>query len=158
VIDHVMHPQFPHPGFGFRSRRGGGQRQRCRLGESERSGHAPHQTRVHRLVLRIAALPRQVAGVPDAVARPEAGDLGADGFDHAGSVPAGYAPLTLRRRAVAAHLGIDRIDRHRLDPHQQILPARLGRRQFDIDQTICAIHRQVFAGGDGFHGIDPDDW
>jgi hypothetical protein len=29
---------------------------------------------------------------------------------------------------------------------------RLGRRQFDIDQTTCTIHRKVFVEGDNFHG------
>ncbi|OYW28433.1 MAG: hypothetical protein B7Z51_08165 [Methyloversatilis sp. 12-65-5] len=79
----------------------------------------------------------------------------------------GRFPAVRARGADAQAACIERaarvVDQHqpaprhpRPGPHGYIMPVRLGRRQFDIDQTICAIHRKIFVEGDNFHGNGSD--
>ena len=50
------------------------------------------------------------AGISDALAGPEAGDLGAYRLDYADRVPAQHPCLAEHGHSALAHLGIDRID------------------------------------------------
>src|SRR5690606_17100033 len=129
-----------------------GQRQRGGLRELQRLRLVSDDARVDPLVFGVAARAGDVAGVVDLVARLETGDLVADGFDHAGRVEPQHFRRRFDLRLRRAHLGVDRIDRYRLDPHQQVVPGGRGRlRQLDVEQRLWIVDRQVAGEGDGFH-------
>jgi hypothetical protein len=105
--------------------------------------------------LAVGARPRDRAGVPDAVAGPETGDVGADALDDADGVPAQHLGLAGRRRDIAAHLGVDRVDRDGLDAHEQVARAGLRGGHLEILEGARLVHGQVLAVSDGFHGRTP---
>ena len=109
------------------------------------------QACVDPLELRVAAGAGDVAGVVHAIARPEAADRFTDRLDDAGGVVAEHLRLRLDLRLGRADLGVDRIHRDRLDAHQQVVRAGRGRGQFDVEQRLRVVDRQVAGECDGFH-------
>jgi hypothetical protein len=71
-------------------------------------------------------------------------------FHHTGPIPAGdhrIAALKLAEAVpVAAHLGVHRIDRHRLHAHQQIGAGGFRHRQFDLLQRLHAAEAVLAEG------------
>jgi hypothetical protein len=130
----------------------GGQRQRRGLGEVQRRRLAADDALVDQLELRVAAGTGDVAGVVDLVAGREQGHLVADRLDHAGGVVAEHARRIFLLRLGCAHLGIDRVDRDRFHPHQDVVAGRFGLGQFDVLQGLRVVDGQVAGKADGFHG------
>jgi hypothetical protein len=101
--------------------------------------------------LRVAARARDVAGVIDRVAGRERRDRGTDRFHDTGRVVAEHFRLRLDLRLGRADFGIDRIDRNGFDAHEQVVRAGNRFRQFDVDQRLRIVDRQVAGQGNGFH-------
>src|SRR5690606_13238477 len=55
-------------------------------------------------------------------------------------------------RLGCAHLGVDRVDRNRFDADQQVAPAGLGAREFEVEQGLRIVDGQVAAQADRLHG------
>jgi hypothetical protein len=88
----------------------------------------------------------------DRIARLESGHARAHCLDDAGCVIPQHRGGTRCRRHIAAHFGVDRIDRNRLDAHQQVAAGRNRIRQFDVDETARIVDGQALGVTDGFHG------
>jgi len=129
-----------------------GQRQRRGRAEIERCRHVADDALVHQLQFAVAAGARDRAGVPDAVARLEQGHVGTDRLDDAGRVPAQHLPFAGFRLGALAHLGVDRVDRHRAHLDQQVVALRDRVRQGDVDQRLGVVDREAGLVSDGFHG------
>jgi hypothetical protein len=143
VERHALEQQLP--------RRERGQRQGCRGRGVDGPRRVTGQPRVDQMELRIAAGAGHVAGVIHAIAWLEATDGCADCLDRAGRVVAEHPGLRFDLRLRRADLGIDRVHRHRLDAHQQVVFAGCGLRQLDIEEGLRIIDRQVTVECDGFH-------
>ena len=81
----------------------------------------------------------------------EQGDVGADGRDDAGRIPAQHFRLAVFRRAVLAHLGVDGVDGNGLDGDEQVAPRGDGHGQLDVEQGVGIRDGQAVVVGDGFH-------
>ena len=114
----------------------------------------PGQVFVDQVQLAVAAGAEQLAGVVDLVTHGEAADGAAHGADHAGDVPAQHLGLALHQ--ALAHLGVDRIDRHGADFHQEIMGLGRGVGQHRVLQgTGIAGGQGGVTVDDGFHGRVP---
>ncbi|MNS96930.1 hypothetical protein D3C72_1312480 [compost metagenome] len=107
---------------------------------------------VDQLEFAVAARAVDGARVPDFVSDLEQGDVGADGGDDAGCIPAQHFRLAVFRRAVLAHLGVDGVDGNGLDGDEQVAPRGGGLGQLDVEQGVGIGDGQAVAVGDGFHG------
>ncbi len=110
-----------------------------------------NQPRIDQLVFGIAAGAGDVTGVVHTIAGREAAHRCTDCVDRAGGIVAKHLRPRLDLRLGRTNLGIDRIDRHRLDAHQQVMLAGHRLRQLDIEQGGLIIDRQVMGQCDGFH-------
>jgi hypothetical protein len=111
-----------------------------------------HQPLVHTLVLGIAALTLQRAGIPDPVTGAEVFHFRAHGFHHPGGIKPQHPVTGLIQRPLA-QLGVDGIHRHRLHGHQQI--PGTGRRQVQLDilQCVHIINGSGLVETDRFHAL-----
>ncbi len=145
LVGHALEQQLPGGERGQRQGRGFGEIQRARL--------ARHQSFIHQVHLCVAARPGDIAGVVHLVPHLERGHLGADGQDGARGVETEDAGRRVFALARTPQLGIDRVDRHCLHAHQQVLPLRGGGRgQFDVFQRAGILDRQGVAQAHSFHG------
>jgi hypothetical protein len=100
---------------------------------------------IDKLKLRIRARSSDVARVKHFIARLEEGYRRADGFNDAGGVPTEHAWRRFNRiRSFGStDLRIYRVHRDRLDSDQEIAILRRGFWQFDVQQRLCIIDRQI---------------
>ena len=131
-----------------------GEGQRRRFSGTEIRGAAAADRLLHQHPLGVAAWPADVPGEPDPIARGEALHRIPDGLHHPGGIPAeqprwGASPWV---RQAGAHLGVHRIHRHRLHPHQQVVVAghRIGQLHQGKGPWIAAGKAPV--GRNRFHG------
>ena len=128
------------------------QRHGRRLCEIEGARLVPDDAFIDQMPLRIGARARPGAGVVDLVAGLEERNSRADRFDHAGGIETEHARHITLRRDIAPYLGINRVDRHRMDAHQQVTTGgdRLG--QLEVDQAPGVGDGQALTVSDSFHG------
>src|SRR5262249_19969854 len=70
---------------------------------------------------------------------------------HTRRVVSEHFPLLGSGASSLAHLGVDGIDRHSLDFHQQIAPLRIWRWQVCVDESIFIFNRQRLLIGNYAH-------
>ena len=129
-----------------------GQRHGRGLCEIERTRLATDDALINQMPLRIGARAGPRAGVEHLVARLEQRDVGANRLDHAGGIETQHAQPTRIGRDIASHLGVDRVDRYRVDAHQQVATGDNRFGQLEVDQTLGIGDRQALTVSDGFHG------
>ncbi len=110
----------------------------------------PDDPLVHGVVLGVGTRAVDRPGVVDLVPDLEQLDLGAHRDHRAGGVPAEHLPVALRID-VLAHLVVDRVQRHRLHPDQQVPRTGLGNRQLHVLQAVRVLDGQARAVGHGTH-------
>ncbi|MCY1239337.1 hypothetical protein D9M72_521280 [compost metagenome] len=110
------------------------QRQGGRGGKIERLRFSADNALVDQVKFGVGAGAIDGARIEDLVARLEEGRVRPDGADDAGGIPAEHLPLTRFGRRRPADLGVDRIDRDRLDLDEDVPALGLRAWQVDIDQ------------------------
>jgi hypothetical protein len=95
------------------------------------------------------------ACVPDFIAHLEQRHVRANRRHDAGCVIAENLRLAAFRIGAHAHLGVDRVDRDGLHPHQKVATKRGGLCDLDVDQRFGLVDRQRVLVADSAHEMSP---